>query len=126
MPPVYKKIYQLYDRKARDFCSSLMLVRTDEAAVRSFCHMMTDERSPFSKYPVDYDLYCLGEQLEEEGPQNGVLVPSIPPVIVMSGETAIDMMNRQAEKERVAERARLALIDAQNRPTLGQIQGGMS
>ena len=61
-----KIIVTIYDVKA-DFYFPPFFVHTKGEAVRSFGDEVKNENSPIGKHPEDYQLFALGEYIEQTG-----------------------------------------------------------
>lgn len=67
------KYYAVYDKKAEAFMQPFAC-RTDGEAMRTFMDAVQDEKSPFHKYPGDFDLYVVADWNDSIGsfvPTNG-------------------------------------------------------
>lgn len=73
------RVYSLLDRKLREY-GALLLEKNIESMRRSLYNGLSGSGSLQEKYPDDFDLYEVGS-FETE---TGVLVPSVPPVLVLN------------------------------------------
>lgn len=60
------RIYSIYDQKSEVF-NTPFFQQTHGEAERSFRSAVNDEKTLFSKYPEDYDLYYIGDYDDNEG-----------------------------------------------------------
>lgn len=76
-PKALYRLYQMYDRVARQVDGPIMQFRNDSAAVRTFHDVLGNRNTTPGQHPGDYDLYCVGEQDAE----TGVVTPATPEVV---------------------------------------------
>lgn len=60
------QIYSLFDRKALEY-GGLQVLSNDAMACRALVETLSRDGSTVSKYPEDFDLYCLGSFSAESG-----------------------------------------------------------
>lgn len=86
-------LYQIIDFTAGMIVSPIIGFPRQEAAVRWFQQVASDERSDVCKYPEDHGLLYLGEQSIE----SGTIEPQLVPRCVYDGQImAKDIQDRQA------------------------------
>lgn len=58
------KLYAVYDNKSKSY-GPIFEVGHDAVAIREFGSAISVERSPFAKYPDDFELHVIGEKAAE-------------------------------------------------------------
>ncbi|QCQ84670.1 nonstructural protein [Blackfly microvirus SF02] len=88
------KIYSVFDKKSGLF-STLSLFVNHAAAMRSFQDAISTEGSVFCTHPEDFDLYCLGEFVEE----NGFIHAIDPREFVVSAKVICDIQRGERDAQ---------------------------
>lgn len=78
-------VYGVYDVKSESYVAPIY-ERTDGLAVRQITDVVNSGKSPFSKHPEDYILYCLatfndcsGEYIKLDTPRHIIALTAIQP-----------------------------------------------
>lgn len=85
------KVYSIRDQKAQVF-NSPWFAKTHGEAERNFRSLVNDEKSMVHQYPLDFDLYYLGDYDTD----SGKLMPLDAPQHIMQ---AISLVPKEAQQQ---------------------------
>lgn len=96
-----KFLYVVWDTVAKAVASVVLVYAGDPAAVRGFGDACADEKSPYHRHVEDFELWCIGQLVEEV--MDGDIPLAMPSVIaearvVLTGKQ-FAAMNAPRERE---------------------------